>query len=199
MVKHGSMPTDELIRLAIIGDGAAFTHLWDENIDTLRKYIKSKMKNLDDFYVDDICSKSFEKAFRQIRSYDPSKSQFTTWLLTIARNTAIDTVEQEQKSHRQIVSLDDDTRTIVTIASRIDDGEDSALDSIIRTEDQDRTQKYIEGLPELYRGIARMRLVDGLQYKEIAEELDMELNTVRTRIRRAKAIIDKMKQDDKEE
>ena len=89
MVKHGSMPTDELIRLAIIGDGAAFTHLWDENIDTLRCYIKSKMKNLDDFYVDDICSKSFEKAFRQIRTYDPAKSQFSTWLMTIARNTAL--------------------------------------------------------------------------------------------------------------
>ena len=55
---------------------------------------------------------------------------------------------------------------------------------------------YIDGLPELYREIARKRLVDGLQYKEIAEELDMELNTVRTRIRRAKAMIEEMKNAD---
>ena len=33
----------------------------------------------------------------------------------------------------------------------------------------------------------------GLQYKEIAEELGMELNTVRTRIRRAKAMIEDLK------
>ena len=46
------------------------------------------------------------------------------------------------------------------------------------------------------RSIARMRLIDGLQYKEIAEELGMELNTVRTRIRRAKAIIESMKAED---
>ena len=52
------------------------------------------------------------------------------------------------------------------------------------------------GLPELYRTVARMRLLDGLQYKEIAEELGMELNTVRTRIRRAKAIIESMKAED---
>ena len=192
---HGSTPTDELIRLAIIGDGAAFTRLWDKHIDGLRAYIKGKMSSLDDFYVDDICSRTFEKAFRQIKTYDPSKSQFTTWLLTIARNTALDTLEQENRARRQMVYLDDDNMRTSAIVSRIEDGEDTALENIIHEEDQDRTQKYIEGLPELYREIARMRLVDGLQYKEIAEELDIELNTVRTRIRRAKALIDKKKSE----
>ena len=42
---------------------------------------------------------------------------------------------------------------------------------------------------------ARKRLIDGLQYKEIAEETGLELNTVRTRIRRAKAMIEKMKSE----
>ena len=41
-----------------------------------------------------------------------------------------------------------------------------------------------------------MRLLDGLQYKEIAEELGMELNTVRTRIRRAKGMIEALKAED---
>ena len=196
---HGSTPTDELIRLAIIGDGAAFTRLWDKHIDGLRSYIKGKMKNLDDFYVDDICSRTFEKAFRQIKSYDPSKSQFTTWLLTIARNTALDTLDHENRARRQMVYLDNDNLRTSAIVSRIEDGEDTALENIIHEEDQDRTQKYIDGLPELYREIARMRLVDGLQYKEIAEELDIELNTVRARIRRAKALIDKKKSEAEEQ
>lgn len=193
MERPGSKPIDELIRLAIIGDGAAFTRLWDTHIGTLRSYIKGKMKSLDDFYVDDICSRTFEKAFRQIRTYDPAKSQFITWLLTIARNTALDTIEQENRARRQYVSLDDASRRTSAIVSSIEDGDDTALENIIHGEDQDRTQKYVDGLPELYREIARMRLVDGLQYKEIAEELDMELNTVRTRIRRAKALIDRAK------
>lgn len=192
-------PTDELIRLAIIGDGTAFTRLWDTHIDTLRSYIKGKMKNLDDFYVDDICSRSFEKAFRQIRTYDPSKSQFKTWLLTIARNTALDIVEQENRARRQYISLDDTSRRNSAIVSSIDDGEETALENIIHNEDQDRTQRYVDGLPDLYRQIARMRLIDGLQYKEIAEELEMELNTVRTRIRRAKALIEKAQKADRED
>lgn len=196
MARLGSRPIDELIRLAMIGDGAAFTELWDTNIESLRLYIKGWMKNLDDFYVDDICSKSFEKAFRQISTYDPSKSQFPTWLRTIARNTALDTVEAESRAQRKYVWIDDDSKPSTVIDS-IRDDIDTPLESIIKDEDEEKLESCIDGLPELYREIARKRLVDGLQYKEIAEELDMELNTVRTRIRRAKAMIEEMKNDDR--
>ena len=59
--------------------------------------------------------------------------------------------------------------------------------------------KYIERLPELYRTVARKRLIDGMKYDEIAENMDLELNTVKTRIRRAKQIIDAMRADEGEE
>lgn len=198
MARTGSKPIDELIRLAMIGDGAAFTELWDTNIDSLRSYLRSTMKQLDSFYVDDVCSKSFEKAFRQISSYDRSKSQFSTWLRTIARNTALDLIDQEKRVQRKYVYLDDDSKPVSALADTIRDDVDTPLDSIIKTEDQERTERYIEGLPELYREVARKRLIDSLQYKEISEELDMELNTVRTRIRRAKSLIEKMKSDDEQ-
>lgn len=194
MAIPGSKPINELVRLAIIGDGTAFTRLWDTHIDQLRSYIRGWLRNLDDFYVDDICSRSFEKAFRQIGTYDPSKSQFYTWLRTIARNTALDMLEQETRDRQRCVSLDVNDGQAAAVEN-IGDEVDTPLDSIIRTEDRAQTEKYIEGLPDLYREVARKRLLDGLQYKEISEELDMELNTVRTRIRRAKALIDKMKEE----
>ena len=195
MAIHGSRPIDELVRRAMIGDGAAFTELWDTHIMSLKGYLKGIMKNLDDFYIDDICSRSFEKAFRQIGSYDPSKSQFATWLKVIAHNTALDTIEQEARVQRGYVRLDDDTKALNI--GEIKDDIDTPLDSMIRNEDQEETQGYIDGLPELYRDIAHKRLIDGLQYKEIAEETGLELNTVRTRIRRAKAMIEKMKSDER--
>ena len=193
MAVPGSKPIDELVRRAMIGDGAAFTELWDTHISSLKSYLKGIMKNLDDFYVDDICSRSFEKAFRQIGSYDPSKSQFATWLKVIAHNTALDTIEQEARAQRGYIWIDDDTKALNI--SEIKDDIDTPLESIIRNEDQEETQNYIDGLPDLYREIARKRLIDGLQYKEIAEETGLELNTVRTRIRRAKAMIEKMKSE----
>ena len=194
MAKIGSKPIDELVRRAIIGDGTAFTALWDTNIDSLKAYLKSLLKNMDDFYIDDICSRSFEKAFRQIRSYDPGRSQFSTWLRKIAHNTAMDVVDAENRAMGEMVSIDGKGQES-DLGESLEEQIDSPLDSIIRNEDEEQTNRYIEALPQLYREVARKRLIEGLQYKEIAEELGMELNTVRTRIRRAKGLIENMKDE----
>ena len=188
MVKIGSTPTDELVRRAIIGDGTAFTELWDTNIDALRAYLSSSLKQLDDFYLDDICSRSFEKAFRQIGTYNPSISRFFTWLKVIARNTALDILESENRS--RLVSIEDcDDKSMM---DNIGDDTVTALETIIEDEGKEKLSSYIEGMPELYREVARRRLIAGASYKEISEELGLALNTVRTRIRRAKQMIDKM-------
>ena len=194
METTGSNPINSLVREAINGNGTAFTALWDLHIDSLRSFIKGWLKNLDDLYVDDICSRSFEKAFRQIGSYDPQKSQFITWLRTIARNTALDLLEQENRIHSQMVSIDEGYGQTMA-AETIPDQIDNPLDSIIHTEDREETLSYVQKLPPLYREVAHKRLIDGLQYKEIAQEMDLELNTVRTRIRRAKGLIDRMRKD----
>ena len=192
MVQTGSKPIDELVRRAIIGDGTAFTALWDANIVSIRAYLRKTMKGLDHFYVEDVCSKTFEKAFRQIRSYDSSLGRFEVWLRRIAHNTALDVIDQETRRQRGYVSIDDESRTL-NVADTIGDGEEDALEGIIKTETREETEQLVEGLPELYRDIAHKRLIEGMQYKEIAEETGMELNTVRTRIRRAKQMLDKMK------
>ena len=107
MAKTGLTPTDELVRRAVQGDGTAFTELWDTNIEALRAYLVSSLGMMDGFFIDDICSRSFEKAFRQICSYDPSRSRFSTWLKVIARNTALDVLESESRETRRMVSIDD--------------------------------------------------------------------------------------------
>ena len=193
MATTGLRPIDELIILARDGNGLAFTALWDRHIDQLRSYIKNRFKNIDDYDVDDICSRSFEKAFRQIQNYDETKSQFLTWLCTIARNTALDSLEKEQRIHpkNQIVYLDDDDQAAGV--DGIPDQAEDALNSMIKTESEEEQVKYIDRLPELYRTVARKRLIDGMKYNEIAESMDIELNTVKTRIRRAKQIIDMLR------
>ncbi len=196
MEKTGSRPIDELVRRAIIGDGTAFTELWDTNIESLKAYLASTiMKQYDDFYIDDICSRSFEKAFRQIGTYDPARSKFSTWLKAIARNTALDTLEAEGRNYRKFVSIDEGSASVSVIES-VGDDSSTPLENIIKDEDEEKLLKCIEALPELYRDIARRRLVEGMPYKDIAEETGMALNTVRTRIRRAKALIDNIKTDE---
>ena len=188
MATTGSRPIDELVRRAIIGDGTAFTELWDSNIGALRAYLARNMKQLDHFYVEDVCSKTFEKAFRQIGSYDPALGQFDVWLKRIARNTAFDVIDQEARRQRGFVSIEEDGRSLL-----VTETPDDPLDEVIRVEARSRTEQLIEELSPLYREIARMRLLDGMQYKEIADVTGLELNTVRTRIRRAKMMLEQMK------
>ena len=159
MEKTGLKPIDELIRRAIIGDGMAFTALWDAYIDALKGYLTSSMHIYDEFLSDDICSRSFEKAFRQINTYDPSKSSFSTWLTTIARNTTLDILEREKRINKEIVSLDESS-TADSVMDSVIDQIDTPLESIIRDED--------------------------------------DSHTLRTRIRRAKDLIENMKDESEE-
>ena len=198
MAQTGSKPIDELVRRAMIGDGTAFTALWDANIASIRSYLRKTMKGLDHFYIEDVCSKTFEKAFRQIRSYDPALGRFDVWLTRIAHNTALDVIDKETRRQRGYVFLDDESRAL-NVADTIDEGVEDALEGIIKTETREETEQLVEGLPELYRDIAHKRLIEGMQYKEIAEETGLELNTVRTRIRRAKQMLDKMKNSDEKQ
>ncbi len=196
MEEIGSKHIDKLVRMACEGNGPAFTALWDTHIEQLRAYIHHTMKTLGDFDVDDICSRSFEKAFRQIGTYDPSKGQFFTWLKTIARNTGLDFIDSEARAHPkdQFIYLDDETDTggVEKIASP---GK-NPLDSIISDEEHEKNVSYVSKLPELYREVARMRVIDGMKYNEIAENLSLDLNTVKTRIRRAKVMMDRMRSED---
>lgn len=199
MESTGLKPIDELVVLAKEGNGLAFTALWDRHIDQLRSYIKTRFKNIDDYDVDDICSRSFEKAFRQIHNYDFGKSQFLTWLCTIAKNTALDTLEKEKRVHpkNQIVYLDDESQN--SGVEGIPDQAEDALNTLIKSESEEERIKYIDRLPELYREVARKRLIEGMKYDEIASSMDIELNTVKTRIRRAKQIIDRLRADEEKE
>ena len=65
-------------------------------------------------------------------------------------------------------------------------------EDIIQQQEYDKWLTNIEKLKDDYRLIAKMNLIDNFGYKEIADALEMPLNTVKTKIRRAKAMLLKM-------
>ena len=65
-------------------------------------------------------------------------------------------------------------------------------DEIINQQEYDKWLANIDRLKDDYRTVAKMNLIDNFGYKEIADELDIPINTVKTRIRRAKAMLLKM-------
>ena len=65
-------------------------------------------------------------------------------------------------------------------------------DDIINQQEYDKWLTNIEKLKDDYKAVAKMNLIDNFGYKEIADELGLPLNTVKTKIRRAKAQLLKM-------
>ena len=77
------------------------------------------------------------------------------------------------------------------------DGQPSPEEYIISTQDHEKFLNCIGGLPDLYREIAGMCYVDNLGYKEISEKTGIPINTIKTRISRARAqIIRKMLEEE---
>ena len=65
-------------------------------------------------------------------------------------------------------------------------------EDIINQQEYDKWLNNIEKLKDDYYTVAKMNLIDNFGYKEIADALEMPINTVKTKIRRAKAQLLKM-------
>lgn len=72
-------------------------------------------------------------------------------------------------------------------------------EAIIRDQMHEKFVACIEGLPDIYKEVAALCFVDNMGYKEIADKTGLGLNTVKTRIRRAKEILTGMMLDMEDE
>ena len=162
----------ELAEMAIGGDQMAYRALYQIHERAVRGRVSGYFQWKAD--VDDVVTESFQKAFSALGSFDTSR-EFRPWLLTIATRTALDHLssihrEDEKKEGSETAQLTDVTPE----------------EEIINDELHQRLMEYIDELPSLYKDVMIKYMIEELEYEEIAKELDRELNTVRTRIRRGK-------------
>lgn len=191
MEKTGSKLTDltdkELVELALEQNQAAYIVLYTRYNAGVKTHISKYISQTED--REDVALESFQKAFSQIGTYNP-EYKFSTWLYRIARNTAFDHISKKdrEKNNLPTTSISETISEINDIAAAMHNPEDD----IIKQQEYDKWIANIEKLKDDYRIIARMNLIDHFGYKEIAEQLEMPINTVKTRIRRAKEQLLKM-------
>ena len=187
----GSKLTDladiDLIKLALVQNQAAFIVLYTRYNVGVRSHISRYVSQKED--IEDICLESFQKAFSQIATYNP-EYKFSTWLYRIARNTAFDYLSKHdrEKNNMPTTSLNDDITELKELPATMHNPEED----IINQQEYDKWLTNIEKLKEDYKVVAKMNLIDNFGYKEISDALDMPINTVKTKIRRAKAQLLKM-------
>ncbi len=185
--KLTNMTDIDLVRLAIEQNQAAYIVLYTRYNIGVRSHVSRYVVQKED--IEDICLESFQKAFSQIGSYNP-EYKFSTWLYRIARNTAFDHLSRHdrEKNNMPTTSINEDFAELKELPAMMHNPEED----IINQQEYDKWLTNIEKLKDDYKAVAKMNLIDNFGYKEIADALDMPLNTVKTKIRRAKAQLLKM-------
>jgi RNA polymerase sigma-70 factor (ECF subfamily) len=124
--------------------------------------------------AEDIMQESFLEAFRQIGNYR-AEASFGSWLKKIVVNKSID----EIRKAKDVVSIDEADVEVP------DTGEDENYMQALSTRVEE-IRKAIHALPDSYRIILSLYLLEGYDHEEISQVLDISYNLSRTRYSRAR-------------
>ncbi len=164
--------------------GNDFTHFYKKYYPKLI-YYTAKMCN-DVQKAEDVTTESFMTAFEKIDRYEREKSQFSTWLFTIARNIMLQEIKNQKKTISIDVDVDDEGTTLKDFIK-----EEVSTDHITKltTKKADIMKYHISRLKDPYKKVIEMREIKKMQYKDIAKELNLNLSTVKSQIRNGRALL----------
>ena len=121
--------------------------------------------------AEEITQDAFLKTFASLDSFEGSERDFVAWVKTIAINKSIDLFRKHSKEpfYAEIDNTADQ------IEDESDDFEDFPIEKI---------KEALNNLPDGYRMTITMRLIDGMEFSEIAETMGIKESTVRSQYAR---------------
>lgn len=126
--------------------------------------------------AEDVMMDGFMGVFKNISTYR-GESSLDSWIRSIMVKTAISHFRAEKK-HLMNDSLDDKEDSLMPISER--------EESIVTRLEAKQVLEIVAKMPEDLRVIFNLRLVEEYSFKEIAEELEKNENTVRVYYQRAR-------------
>ncbi len=127
--------------------------------------------------IEDIVQDVFVKAYHNIQSFDTGR-RFSPWIYRIAHNAYVNALRS--KSRLPITLPDFDTFVSHTVY------EDPAELERERVDIKQMIDASLEKIPAKYKEILLLRYYEEMDYKEIADVLEVPMGTVSVRIKRAK-------------
>jgi RNA polymerase sigma-70 factor (ECF subfamily) len=137
-----------------------------------RRYAKTS------FEAEDIVQDSFIKIFQKIQTFD-NKGSFEGWIKRIVVNTALN---QYEKTKKEIT---------VDIAESYDIS-DTNLESIFEKLNNDELIRILNELPDGYKLVFNLNVIEGYTHKEIGEMLNISEGTSKSQLFKAKALLQKL-------
>ena len=139
--------------------------------------------------AEDLTQEAFLKMYRNLASFDPAKGGFTTWLTTLTRNLLVDNYRRS-RLERASDSLDesyDGEEDGATKADRLADGGKSQEQHVAGLELRAQIQEALQQVSPDLREAVILRDLEDLDYKEIADILQVPQGTVKSRISRGRS------------
>jgi len=127
--------------------------------------------------AEDITQDVFMKIYKSLGRFR-FKSSFKTWVYRITVNTAINTYKSVSKESKHRGNYD--------IALKTQPADDEAKERVERKEKEELLKSLLDKLSIKQRSCIVLREIEGLSYEEISRVLGININTVRSRLKRAR-------------
>jgi len=165
------MQLEELITRFQEKDTFAFERLHSMYAENICGVINTIVR--DDNLSQEICQDVFVKVWNNALSYNSSKGRFFTWIVNIARNAAIDVMRSKTyKNQKKNLSAD----YFVSIL-------ENTSEDVESTRNTDGIRKLVSKLKDKCIQVIELLYFKGYTQKEVSEELDIPVGTVKTRNR----------------
>ncbi|WP_322028921.1 sigma-70 family RNA polymerase sigma factor [Paraburkholderia sp. J76] len=124
--------------------------------------------------AEDLLQEVFTAAWRRADLFDAARGGAMTWLVTLARNRAIDRLRQQRETQ-----FDD------TVADALPDEAPTPAARAEASEDRLRLERCMQQLEPTQRGVIRDAFFSGATYSELAARMSVPLGTLKSWIRRS--------------
>ena len=181
-----SLDLSRLLARSGLGDRAAFATLYERTSSHLFAVVLRI--NRDRGQAEDILQEVYVNVWRAAKSFDAAQSQPLTWLTSIARNRAIDSLRRAQtqpqmQGHSGAGSAaeSEDENVYDTVA----DASPGPLDLLSQASEARALDQCLEKLSALQRQSVALAFFHGLSHAEVASQMRQPLGTVKSWVRRA--------------
>ena len=178
-----------LLARTALGDRAAFAQLYDRTSGHLFAVLLRVQR--DRAQAEDLLQEVYVSVWRAAGGFDAARSQPLTWLTSIARNRAIDSLRRSQTQPQMLSTTraaDDDDDSPDAVERAADDAP-GPLDLLDRACDARQLTQCMDGLSATQRQSVALAFFDGLSHAEVAAHLHEPLGTVKSWVRRALATL----------
>jgi len=175
----------ELISATLAGDKNAFTQLVRRHERRVEVTVRGVMGDIPPQDVADAAQDIFILAYRALGSFR-GDSKFSTWLTRIALRYCYRSSRRRRRRSALFGSFADGSEgSAGPLESQVVGG--AAADGIVLGEERrNAVLRALNALPEEFRAVLVLRVVEEMSVEEVADALDVSTGTVKSRLHRAK-------------